>query len=74
MAPQAAAAVDAGRPHGTDGRPVIDVRGVVKTYPLAAGDFTALAGIDLRVSAGEFVAVVGRSGSGRTTLHHEWIN
>jgi putative ABC transport system ATP-binding protein len=47
---------------------VIDVRGVVKTYPLPSGDFTAVAGIDLRVGAGEFVTVVGKSGSGKTTL------
>jgi putative ABC transport system ATP-binding protein len=47
---------------------VIAVRGVVKTYPLPAGDFTALDRIDLRVGVGEFVTVVGRSGSGKTTL------
>jgi putative ABC transport system ATP-binding protein len=47
---------------------VIAVRDLVKTYPLPSGDFTAVAGIDLRVGAGEFVTVVGRSGSGKTTL------
>ena len=50
------------------GAPVIEVRGVMKTYPLPTGDFTALAGVDLRVGTGEFVTVVGRSGSGKTTL------
>ncbi|MER8010850.1 ABC transporter ATP-binding protein [Streptomyces sp. NPDC094149] len=50
------------------GDPVIAARGLVKTYPLPSGEVTALGGVDLRVAAGEFVAVVGRSGSGKTTL------
>ena len=48
--------------------PLIDVRQVVKTYHTAAGPFTALKGVDLRVSPGEFVAVIGKSGSGKSTL------
>jgi putative ABC transport system ATP-binding protein len=46
----------------------IQVRDVVKTYPLAAGEFTAIDHLSLDVTEGEFVAVVGRSGSGKTTL------
>jgi putative ABC transport system ATP-binding protein len=48
--------------------PVIQVRDVVKTYPLGAGEFTAVDRISLEVNTGEFLAVVGRSGSGKTTL------
>jgi putative ABC transport system ATP-binding protein len=49
-------------------RPLIDLRGVTKTFESTAGTFTALQGIDLQDDAGEFVAVIGKSGSGKSTL------
>src|SRR5512136_2194541 len=48
--------------------PLIDLRGVVKTYHSLAGEVTALKGIDLQVSAGEFLVITGKSGAGKTTL------
>lgn len=47
---------------------LIELRGVIKAYDVAAGKFLALKGIDMHVDAGEFVAVVGKSGSGKSTL------
>ena len=49
-------------------QPLISLRDVTKTYPSAAGDFTALADVNLEIAAREFVVVVGQSGSGKSTL------
>jgi putative ABC transport system ATP-binding protein len=41
---------------------------LVKRYPMGKGHFTALNGINITFSTGEFAGVVGPSGSGKTTL------
>jgi len=48
--------------------PLIELRGIEKTYDGAGVPVRALGGIDLRITRGEFTAVVGPSGSGKTTL------
>lgn len=47
---------------------MIEVARVSKTYESPAGPVTVLRDLDLRVAAGETVAIVGPSGSGKTTL------
>lgn len=47
---------------------ILEFRNVNKTYSTAAGDFTALKNINLKVQAGEFLGIVGKSGAGKSTL------
>jgi NitT/TauT family transport system ATP-binding protein len=49
-------------------RTLIDLSGVGMTYEAASGPVEALAGISLKVEAGEFVSLVGPSGCGKSTL------
>lgn len=44
--------------------------GLVKTYPRGDGFFNALDGVDLSIGRGEFVAMMGASGSGKSTALH----
>jgi putative ABC transport system ATP-binding protein len=49
-------------------KPIVEIQGVVKDYPLGRLSVRALHGIDLVIAAGEFTAIAGPSGSGKTTL------
>lgn len=49
---------------------MIELSGVSKTYRRGEVEIAALRQVDLRVQAGEFLAVTGKSGCGKSTLLH----
>jgi NitT/TauT family transport system ATP-binding protein len=49
-------------------RPVIEIKGVAKTYRTRDGDVPSLRPLDFTINDGEFVVVVGPSGCGKSTL------
>jgi putative ABC transport system ATP-binding protein len=54
-------------PQPENGAPLIELRGVTKVYGTGSAAMQALRGVDLRIQRGEFVAVMGASGSGKST-------
>jgi len=48
--------------------PLIDIRGVTKTYLSGSVETPVLHGIDMTVERGDFVSIMGASGSGKSTL------
>ena len=48
--------------------PIIRLQGVTKSYGEGSVSFKALKGVDMSVAAGDFVAIMGASGSGKSTV------
>jgi putative ABC transport system ATP-binding protein len=50
--------------------PVILFKGLTKIYPMEGETVEALKGIDVEINSGEFLAIMGSSGSGKSTMMH----
>lgn len=47
---------------------IIETTNIKKLYSTTAGPIWALNGINLKITKGEFIGIIGRSGAGKTTL------
>lgn len=47
---------------------IVEIRNLIKRFPMGKSQFTAIDAINLNISQGEFTGLIGPSGSGKTTL------
>jgi putative ABC transport system ATP-binding protein len=57
-------------PEHTHVRSAVSADGVVKTYGIGGNTVSALRGVSARLAAGQFTAIMGASGSGKSTFLH----
>ncbi len=51
-----------------EGPPLVEMRGIERTYVMGDNEVRALRGVDLTIARGSSVAIMGTSGSGKSTL------
>ena len=54
----------------TEKKTILRGRNIHKSYPMGRGTLDVLKGIDIEISEGEIIAIVGKSGVGKSTLLH----
>jgi lipoprotein-releasing system ATP-binding protein len=64
------AAGSGNRPQRISSGPILEARDLRKVYGRGAAAITVLDGVNLEVAAGEMIAIVGPSGTGKSTLLH----
>ena len=52
------------------GTPIIEGRGLTRSFAMPAGAVTALGDVSIRVDSRDYVAITGPSGCGKSTLLH----
>ena len=53
---------------GDEETPVIQLQSVYRTYEMGDQSLNALDGVDLEISRNEYIAIIGASGSGKSTM------
>jgi bicarbonate transport system ATP-binding protein len=56
------------KPQGSDNESFLVIEEVSKVYPTPTGPYTVLEKVNMTVSEGEFICVIGHSGCGKSTL------
>ncbi|MFP6655562.1 MAG: ABC transporter ATP-binding protein [Myxococcota bacterium] len=53
-----------------DDQPLVQIRGMAKSFATGSGTVDVLRGLDLDIAEGDRIAIVGQSGVGKSTLLH----